>query len=171
MAKHQSKLHREVWTHSCVTCSGWLCPGRGLDWMMSRGPLQPQPFWDSVILFQQSLRRNVEFGKAQSATSSPFLHQSRMVIHNRADMVLPICSHHRAQVRRSYQYSELKRKCLDWRKAKILWNKEILSLPFPWRKVKHFSPVPCHHLVMLHVKPNWHKYNPNFLFSNYMSKM
>jgi len=44
------RYSRPVWTRSCAACSGWRCFGRGLDWVTHRGPFQPRPFCDSVIL-------------------------------------------------------------------------------------------------------------------------
>ena len=44
-----------AWTWSCAACSGWPCLGRGLDWMTHRGPFQPLPYFDSVILWSNGL--------------------------------------------------------------------------------------------------------------------
>lgn len=35
-----------TWMCSCITCS--RCLGRELDWVFSRGPFQPQHYYDSV---------------------------------------------------------------------------------------------------------------------------
>ena len=45
------------WTRCCAACCRWPCFGRGLDWVTHRGPVQPLPFCDSVILW---LRMPVE---------------------------------------------------------------------------------------------------------------
>ena len=42
---------RPAWTRSCAACSGWPCFSRGLDWVTHRGPFQPLPCWDSVIVW------------------------------------------------------------------------------------------------------------------------
>lgn len=41
---------KPTWMPSSVTCSRYLCLGRGLDCMSSRGPFQPQLFWGSETL-------------------------------------------------------------------------------------------------------------------------
>lgn len=38
---------KPAWRWCCVACSEWTCFGGGLDWMISRGSFQPQPFCHS----------------------------------------------------------------------------------------------------------------------------
>ena len=44
------RYSRPAWTRSCAACCRWSCFGRGLDWVTHRGPFQPLPFCDSVLI-------------------------------------------------------------------------------------------------------------------------
>jgi len=44
------RYSKPAWTRSCAACSTWACFDRGLDQMIPRGPLQPLPFCDSLII-------------------------------------------------------------------------------------------------------------------------
>lgn len=54
---HPLKYSKPSWMWLWETCSRWLCLNRRLDLMISRGPLQPQHFDNSVIFHREALCR------------------------------------------------------------------------------------------------------------------
>ena len=78
------RCSRPAWTRSCAACCGWPCFGRGLDWVTHRGPFQPPPFCDSVILwFCDSMLTQPHCGAGW---------QSPVLLHRAAAAMLPGCA-------------------------------------------------------------------------------
>ena len=68
------RYSRPAWTWCCAACSGWPCLGRGLGWVTHRGPCQPRPVCDSVILWTHIITL------ASSMKSSSYIAPSRIAL-------------------------------------------------------------------------------------------
>ena len=136
VVKHWHRLPRKVvasssleifqsnWTQPWETCCGWPCweRGQGLDCTISRGPFQPQPFYDLVTVWRSNMLDRHSFlalhtNKTMKLLYAPF---SRSYMHAGPGLRSSVpCCRLRWQMRHRQTNSETSHRLLRQRRYSV----------------------------------------------------